>query len=186
MIAYHGTCCGGQQRGGGQQGHLGGGVEAHPEDDPDRVHLPFLVDGLHPAAEEAVEEAAVLQLPLQLGLVVLAAPHRPEDLDDPGQDDQVEQADEEQEGGGDDRAEQAAELLQAGAVVGHRGEDRLLGDDDADPDRDDDGGVAEGEEEPERNGRGWPVPCRSFITLRVVLSIAEMWSASKAWRRPRV
>jgi hypothetical protein len=43
MIAYQGMCSGGQQRGGQQQGHLGGGVEAHPEHDPDRVHLPFLV-----------------------------------------------------------------------------------------------------------------------------------------------
>jgi hypothetical protein len=27
---------------------------------------------------------------------------------------------------------------------------------------------------PNPNGRGWPVPCRSPSTLRVVLSIAEM------------
>ena len=39
---------------------------------------------------------------------------------------------------------------------------------------------------PNPNGRGRPVPCRSPRTLRVVLSIAEMWSASKACRRPRV
>ena len=39
---------------------------------------------------------------------------------------------------------------------------------------------------PKANGRGLSVPWRSSITLRVVLSIAEMWSASKAWRRPRV
>ena len=37
---------------------------------------------------------------------------------------------------------------------------------------------------PKDNGRGLPVPCRSPITLRVVLSIAEMWSASKACRKP--
>ena len=39
---------------------------------------------------------------------------------------------------------------------------------------------------PNPNGRGAPVPCRSPSTLRVVLSIAEMWSASNACRRPRV
>jgi hypothetical protein len=51
-------------------GGLGGGVEAHPEQRPDRAHLPFLIDGLHPLAEEAVEEAAVRQLPLQLEMSV--------------------------------------------------------------------------------------------------------------------
>ena len=39
---------------------------------------------------------------------------------------------------------------------------------------------------PNDSGRGLPVPCRSPITLRVVLSMAEMWSASNACRRPRV
>ena len=33
-----------QQRGGSQQGHLGGGVEAQAEDHADRVELPFLGD----------------------------------------------------------------------------------------------------------------------------------------------
>ena len=33
---------------------------------------------------------------------------------------------------------------------------------------------------PNPNGRGWPVSCRSLSTLRMVLSIAEMWSASNA------
>ena len=28
--------------------------------------------------------------------------------------------------------------------------------------------------------------CRCWSSLRVVLSIAEMWSASNAWRRPKV
>ena len=44
-----------------------------------------------------------------------------------------------------------------------------------------DGRVPEGEEEPDAQGR-FP----SAISLRVVLSMAEMWSASKAWRIPRV
>jgi hypothetical protein len=39
---------------------------------------------------------------------------------------------------------------------------------------------------PNPNGRGLPVPCRSPSTLRVVLSMAEMWSASKACRKPSV
>ncbi len=39
---------------------------------------------------------------------------------------------------------------------------------------------------PNPNGRGCDVPCRSPSTFRVELSIAEMWSASNACRRPRV
>ena len=57
---------------------------------------------------------------------------------------------------------------------------RLLRDDDPDADRDDDGGVAEREEEPERERARLPVSRRSLSILRIVLSIAEMWSASNA------
>ena len=40
---------------------------------------------------------------------------------------------------------------------------------------------------PMLSGRGDPgTPWRSFISFRVVLSMAEMWSASKAWRDPSV
>ena len=39
---------------------------------------------------------------------------------------------------------------------------------------------------PNPSGRGAPVPCRSASTFRVQLSIAEMWSASNACRRPSV
>ncbi len=45
-----------------------------------------------------------------------------------------------------------------------------------------DAGVPEGEEEPDADSGRLP----SAISLRVVLSMAEMWSASKAWRMPRV
>ena len=41
--------------------------------------------------------------------------------------------------------------------------------------------MPEGEEETDTEGR-FP----SAMSLRVVLSIAEMWSASKAWRIPSV
>ena len=53
-----------------QQADLGGGVEAEPEQHADRVHVPRLGDRLGGAAEEAVHEAAVVQVLLQLGLVV--------------------------------------------------------------------------------------------------------------------
>jgi hypothetical protein len=34
--------------------------------------------------------------------------------------------------------------------------------------------------------RRTPDPARSVSSLRVVLSTAAMWSASKAWRNPKV
>jgi len=103
---------GGQQGGGGQQGDLGGGVEAQAERDAHREQLPLLGDDLRPAAEEPIEEPAVLQLPLQLGFVVLAPAHRPEDAREPDQDDQVHQPDQQQERRGRQGAEHPAEPLQ--------------------------------------------------------------------------
>ena len=55
-----------------QQADLGGGVEAEPEQHADRVDVPGLAHALGQAAEEAVHEAALVQLLLELGLVVLA------------------------------------------------------------------------------------------------------------------
>ena len=106
-----GDVLGGQQRGAAQQGDLGGGVEAQAEHDTHRVQLPLLGDDLHPAAEEPVEEPAVLQLLLQLGFVVLAAAHRPEDARDPDQDKQVQQPDQQQERRGHHSAGHRAEPL---------------------------------------------------------------------------
>ena len=57
------------------------------------------------------KEPAAGQLAFQLGLVVLAAAHRGEDPHDPGQDHQVQQPDQQQEGRRDHGAEQA-QLLQ--------------------------------------------------------------------------
>ena len=48
------------------------------------------------------------------------------------------------------------------------------------------GRMAEGEEEPEAERAGLIRALPFAITFRVVLSMAEMWSASKACRRPRV
>jgi hypothetical protein len=56
------------------------------------------LDGLGQATEEAVHQAALLELLLELGLVVAAALHLPEDLDDREQDHDVERRDEVQEG----------------------------------------------------------------------------------------
>ncbi len=82
QIGVPGDVLQGQERGRPEQQHLGRGIEAQAEQEPDRVELPLLADRPHPPAEEPVEEAAVVQLPLELGLVVLAAAHGTEHLDD--------------------------------------------------------------------------------------------------------
>jgi hypothetical protein len=85
MIAYQGTCRDAYNA----ESHLCSGVKAHPEHDPDGVHLPLLVDGLHPPPKKPIEKTTVVELTFQRRLVVLPAVHGAEDLDDPGQDYQV-------------------------------------------------------------------------------------------------
>ena len=87
-----------------------------------------------------------------------------------------------EEGCRDDGAEDPTELLQARCVVRDGAVDRLLGDDDPGADCDHDGRVPEREEVTHAERSSSP----SFISLRVVLSIAEMWSASNACRSPSV
>ena len=73
------TKAGGRGRGAtgeAEQRDLGGGVEAEAEQQPDRVHVRR--DGctdLRDAGEEPVEQAAVVQLVLEFGLVVVAGAH---------------------------------------------------------------------------------------------------------------
>ena len=130
-----------------QQDDLGGGVEADAEDQADEVQLPGVVDGLHEPAEEAVHQPARLQLGLEFLLVVGAAAHVAEDLEDAHQHDQVQHGDQVQEPGRDQRSGRAARGFEGGTRVDHRAEYGPGGEGDADADRDDDRGVAEGEEE---------------------------------------
>ena len=115
----------GGARGGGEQGDLGGGVEAESEEHADRVHLPGAVDGLHQAAEEAEHQPPLVELLLQLVVAVAAAAHLQEHLDDADQDDQVEDGDHVEEEAGDQGAEEAAEALQHRAGVADLTDDRL-------------------------------------------------------------
>src|SRR5579859_626418 len=100
-----------------QQGDLGRGVEPEPEQQPDRVHLPGLVDRLRGPGQDPVDEAALVEVVLERGLVVRPAAHLPEDLDDPDQDHQVDDPDEVEEDAGDRGADQAGRALQRRAVV---------------------------------------------------------------------
>ena len=85
-------------------------------------------------------------------------------------------------GPGDGRPDQPGRLVQRRAVVVDRAAEPL------DPDREQRARAAKTivecpseKKKPTLSGR-WP----SVISLRVVLSIAPMWSASKAWRMPSV
>ena len=97
--------------GGGEQEHLGGGVEPDPEHDPDEEHVPGLGDRAHEPAEEPPHQPAGLQLALEFVLVEQALPHAAEDLDDAGQDHEVERGDQVQERRGQRGADDPAERL---------------------------------------------------------------------------
>ena len=133
--------------GGGEQHDLGGGVEADAEDQADEVQLPGVVDGAHEPAEEPVHQPAGLQLGLKFLLVVGAVAHLPEDLEDAGQHDQVQDRDQVQEAGGQQGADRPAGRLVGRVRVDHRAEDGPGRERDPDADGHDDRGVAEGEEE---------------------------------------
>jgi hypothetical protein len=125
-------------------------VEAQAEQEADRVHLPRRVDPAGQRAEEPVHQAALVQLLLELLVVVGAAAHLAEDLEDPGQDDEVEPGDQEQEEPGHAGADDVGGVLQVGAAVF----DLLVQAADAEVEqhgqREDHAGVAQGEEEPHR------------------------------------
>ena len=165
-----------------QQADLGDGVEAEAEQEAHRVHVPRLGDRLGDLAQDPVEEAALVELALELGLVVPAVPQLAEDLHDADQRSEVDQPDEQQEGAADRGAPHAGDLLQRGVVVvdaagerAHAERDRRA------PSRRPPSEWPRLNQKPTLIGR---LP--SAISLRVVLSIAAMWSASKACRMPRV
>ena len=95
-----------------EQRDLGRGVEAEAEEHADRVHLLRLVTVFVEPPEEAVHEAAAVELLLERLLVVAAALHLPEDLDDPDEDHDVQRGDHVEERAGDERADPAGDLVQ--------------------------------------------------------------------------
>src|SRR5579862_472111 len=100
---------GGDAGGDRKQPDLARGVEPEPEQHAERIGLPARGDPARELAdEEAVHEAAVLQPPLELRLVELAALEAEEDADDVDQDEQVEDADDPEERPGDACADVAA------------------------------------------------------------------------------
>ena len=132
-----------------------------------------------PADEEAVHEAAVEQpLPRAAPGRTLPAAHVAEDPDDVEQHEQVEDADDPEERPRDARADVAAVVLERRDLR----VDRLRGD----RQRRRRARRRSSSGRARRRSRRRASACRPARNFRVVLSIAAMWSASKAWRRPNV
>ena len=72
-IAYHGRPAAPALPAMHEQRDLGRGVEAEAEQQADRIHLPRLGDRFREPPEEAVHEAALVELLLERRLVVAAA-----------------------------------------------------------------------------------------------------------------
>ena len=109
-----------------------------PNRQPERIHLPGLLDGTGGAAEEAVHEPAGVEVLLELLLVELAVAHAQEDAHDADQHDQVEDADQDQERARDGRADQARGLVEGGVVVGDAAAQPADADGEADREQEDD------------------------------------------------
>ena len=100
-------------RGDGEQPDLGGGVEPESEEDAERIHVPARRDaGGEASDEEAVHEAAVEQPRLEPCVIVGAALHLAEDAQDVDEHEQVEDADDAEEGPRDARPDGSAVLLE--------------------------------------------------------------------------
>ena len=126
------------------------------------------------------QETPVLKLPFEFGLVEVAVAHGAEHLGDAHDGEQVRQPDQDQEGPGDERAHQPEGLQHRRALVLHGS---------------DDGAHADAPTETPARTPRWNGPSEnqkpadservpSPTSLRVVLSITAMWSASKACRTP--
>ena len=125
---------------------------------------------------------ALVQLAVELGGVVAARPHLPVEPGDGDEHEQVEQADEEEEGPRHRRADEvvAARGGQSRGWLTWRSSARI-------PKFSATARAKTTLECPSEKKKPTPsgrLP--SPTSLRVVLSMAAMWSASKAWRTPRV
>ncbi len=165
-----------------EQRDLGRGVEAQAEQHAERVHLPRRATARVNAPEDAVHEPARWSWCLELGLVVAARAHLAEDLDDPDQDDEVQRRDDVEERPGDRRADEAGDAVERRAVGLDLAGERL--DAEAEQQREAEHDRSSGPSEKKNPTLSGRLP--SAMSLRVVLSIAAMWSASKACRSPSV
>ena len=164
--------------GNAEQGDFGRGVEAEAEQESDRKHVPASGDEAEQRTEEAGEEAATVEQDVEIVLDErLAVLHRLKRAVDRHQDDDVEDRDGEQEQRRDAGADDPADRLER---IEERGE-RRRGDGDAERISTTTAEWPSEKKKPTPTGR-WPC----CMSLRVTLSIAAIWSASTAWRRPNV
>ena len=106
-----------------QQRHLRRRIEAKAHEQPHRVEVPGLAHPAHDPGEDPRQEAAVLELPLEFGLIEVAAAHPAEHLGDAHRGEQVRQPDQDEEGTRDEGAHQPERLQQRRALVLHRSHD---------------------------------------------------------------
>ena len=121
-----------------------------PKRSADRVHLPRRV---HPAGErpeEPVHQPALVELLLKLIVVVPPAAHRPEHLDDAGQDNDVQPGDDVKERSRHARADDPGHAVQSGAAVFYLVVEGADAEVQEDRQHEHDAGVPEGEEEAHR------------------------------------
>ena len=102
-------------------------------------------------AEDAVHEAALRQVVIELDLVEVALTHSEEHAPDLGEDDEVDEPDEDQEGARHRGADEAERLLERRAVVLHLTGQRLDADAQEEAEAEDHAGVTEGEPEADRD-----------------------------------
>ena len=169
---------GGFRRRDAEQTHFRRRIETEAEQKTDGIHLPAMLDQSEQIPEDASEKSALAENQVEVFIHKLPAA-----LDvlkgaiNRNEDDDVGSGDGQQEKGGNGRADDSADGLKGIEMILNR--DGSQGDDDRQTEND--GRMAEEKKKPTPTGR---LPC--CISLRVTLSIAAMWSASTAWRRPNV
>ena len=104
------------------------------------------------AAQDSVHQPPRLQLALQLGVVVLPLPHLTADPHDGDQHDEVQEADQVQEGPGNGGADDAGPVVQRRVVVPHRSVQRPYPEVQQDGEDEDDGRVTQREEVADAEG----------------------------------
>jgi hypothetical protein len=122
-----------------EQRDLGRGVEAEPEQDAEWIHVPGLRDCPRRAAEDSVEQSALVQCLLEADLVEPAAATKA--CDQAAQDDEIEIADCDEEGAGDRRAGDRRRPLESAEAADAEHYEQ--------PEREHDRRMAEREEEPD-------------------------------------
>ena len=137
-----------------QQRDLRGGVEAEPHQETDGVEVAGAGDPLGRPLEDPRQEAAVVQVVLEVLLVERPRPQVAERVHDADERAEVHQADDDEERAGGDRAHRAERALEGGPVVLHRVGEGAYADRQQEAEPEDDARVTHPEPEARRRGGG--------------------------------